>query len=106
MQDPIAPPTACEASSGAGCSQFPFAALRQAKICMAEVADKCITDAVAAKDQYAKWSSQERAKTIRADIAEIEKLELDWCNGVITANPKAHVLRSNNVEPVVGGPNG
>jgi hypothetical protein len=50
---------------------------------MAEVADKCIVDAVNASDQYSKWASAERAKNIRASIAEIERLELDWCNGVI-----------------------
>ncbi len=50
---------------------------------MAEVADKCIMDAVNATDQHSKWACAERAKNIRASIAEIERLELDWCNGVI-----------------------
>ena len=50
---------------------------------MAEVADRCIVDAVNATDQYSKWASAERAKNILGNIAEIERLELDWCNGVI-----------------------
>jgi Ni,Fe-hydrogenase III large subunit len=56
---------------------------------MTEVADKCIMDAVNATDQYSKWACAERAKNIRASIAEIERLELEWCNGVICfANDK------------------
>jgi hypothetical protein len=50
---------------------------------MVEVADRCIVDAVNATDQYMKWACEERAKNIRASIAEIERLELDWCNGAI-----------------------
>ena len=48
---------------------------------MAEVADKCIINAVNATDQYSKWASAERAKNIRASIKEIERMELSWCNG-------------------------
>jgi len=72
-----------ECSPASPCSQFPFDALRQAVACMAEVADKCIVGAVNATDQYSKWASPERAKNIRASIAEIERLERDWCNGGI-----------------------
>lgn len=83
-----APPGEC--SGGSPCSQFPFEALRLAMACMKEVADKCIMDAVNATDPYSKWACQERAKNTRASIAEIERLELDWCNGVICfANPTA-----------------